>query len=118
MIEVCGFIAVSDVGSPMAVSRHLILPAPINSKENNGPVKQEAAGHEDETCDEGTTPSFCVLLHGALKIEDMAALVTLGENWFVLHNNNCYANHCIQSFHRKTQLTINHVLFLLRIDAT
>lgn len=65
----------------MAVSRHLILPAPINSKENI-PVKPEAT-HEDESSDEGTTPSFCVLLHGALKIEDMAALVTLGENWFV-----------------------------------
>lgn len=79
LIEVCGFISVSDVGSPMAVSRHLILPAPI--KENA--VKPEVAGHEDENFDEGTTPSFCVLLHGALKVEDMAALVTLGDGWYV-----------------------------------
>lgn len=66
----------------MAISRHLILPAPINTKENNVPQKQDA-GHEDENFDEGTTPSFCVLLHGALKIEDMAALVTLSDNWYV-----------------------------------
>lgn len=79
----CGFIPVSDVGSPMAISRHLILPAPINSKENVASVKQETGGHEDESFDEGTTPSFCVLLHGALKVEDMAALVTLGDNWYV-----------------------------------
>lgn len=81
LIEVCGFIPVSDVGSPMAISRHLILPAPINSKDG-GQMKQDS-GHEDENFDEGTTPSFCVLLHGALKVEDMAALVTLGDNWYV-----------------------------------
>lgn len=66
----------------MAISRHLILPAPVNSKENVS-LKQET-GHDDENCDEGTTPSFCVLLHGALKIEDMAALVTLSDNWYVI----------------------------------
>lgn len=86
----CGFIPVSDVGSPMAISRHLILPAPINMKENNIPLKQETA-HEDENFDEGTTPSFCVLLHGALKIEDMAALVTLSDNWYAYV---CYFNPC------------------------
>lgn len=63
----------------MAISRHLILPAPINTKDNIQ-VKQES-GHDDDGFDEGTTPSFCVLLHGALKVEDMAALVTLSDNW-------------------------------------
>ncbi|CAH0550975.1 unnamed protein product [Brassicogethes aeneus] len=79
LIEVCGFISVSDVGSPMAVSRHLILPANINNKEN---VSNEIDLTDDDATDEGKNPSFCVLLHGALKVENMTALVNLGENWF------------------------------------
>ena len=38
---------------------------------------------EDESMvDEGKIPSFCVLLHGALKVENMAALCFLAEDWF------------------------------------
>lgn len=82
-IEICGFIPVSDVGSPMAVSRHLILPASNNNNKENIPVMSEATeSTEEDTSDEGTTPSFCVLLHGALKVENMSAFVILGENWF------------------------------------
>ncbi|KAJ8983060.1 hypothetical protein NQ317_013266 [Molorchus minor] len=81
LIEVCGFISVSDVGSPMAVSRHLILPASSPSKQESG-GKTEVDVTDDDTVEEGKTPSYCVLLHGALKVENMAALVTLGENWF------------------------------------
>jgi hypothetical protein len=32
-IEVCGFIDVADVGSPMAISRHLVLPNPTGKVE-------------------------------------------------------------------------------------
>ena len=32
-IEVCGFIDVADVGSPMAISRHLVLPHPTGKVE-------------------------------------------------------------------------------------
>lgn len=32
-IEVCGFIEVADVGSPMAISRHLVLPHPTGKAE-------------------------------------------------------------------------------------
>lgn len=70
-----------DVGSPMAISRHLILPAIPIIKENST-IKTEIDLTEDDTADEGKMPSFCVLLHGALKVENMAALVTVGENWF------------------------------------
>lgn len=83
LIEVCGFVPISDVGSPMAVSRHLILPATSNNKENiplnNAEIDLTT---DDDSADEGKIPSFCVLLHGALKVENMSALVTLGENWF------------------------------------
>ncbi|KAJ8933163.1 hypothetical protein NQ314_014170 [Rhamnusium bicolor] len=81
LIEVCGFISVGDVGSPMAVSRHLILPASPPSKQDHVAVKNEV-DVMDDTTEEGKTPSFCVLLHGALKVETMAALVNLGDNWY------------------------------------
>ncbi|KAI4466815.1 hypothetical protein MML48_2g00002103 [Holotrichia oblita] len=83
VIDVCGFISVADVGSPMAISRHLILPAGTNVKEN--PLLKTTEidlTTDDDTTDEGRMPSFCVLLHGALKVENMAALVTISENWF------------------------------------
>ncbi|KRT78491.1 hypothetical protein AMK59_8028, partial [Oryctes borbonicus] len=83
VIDVCGFIGVADVGSPMAISRHLILPAGSNMKENPLLKSNEIdLTIDDDTTDEGRIPSFCVLLHGALKVENMAALVTIGENWF------------------------------------
>ncbi|CAG9860668.1 unnamed protein product [Phyllotreta striolata] len=86
LIEVCGFISVSDVGSPMAVSRHLILPASSPVKAAS-PKKQEKPSGEleiidDDATDEARIPSFCVLLHGAIRVENVAALVNIGENWF------------------------------------
>lgn len=63
----CGYISVTDVGSPMAVSRHLILPATAPVKQDTT-VKAEVEVVDDDTTDEGRTPSFCVLLHGALKV--------------------------------------------------
>lgn len=81
LIEVVGFIGLADVGSPMAISRHLILPACGSNKENIL-IKSEADVVDDDTTDDSKVPSFCVLLHGALKVENMAALVTLNENWF------------------------------------
>lgn len=87
-IKICGFISVADIGSPMAISRHLVLPLAINNQEGNAVVKTESAGgdtsSEGEDClnDEGKYPSFCVLLHGALKVENVAALVLLNTNWY------------------------------------
>ncbi|KAK4885574.1 hypothetical protein RN001_001845 [Aquatica leii] len=81
LIEVCGFMPIADVGSPMAISRHLILPTSSLGKENL-PLNAEIDLADEDTAEEGKVPSFCVLLHGALKVENMTALVTLGENWF------------------------------------
>ncbi|KAK5647372.1 hypothetical protein RI129_002264 [Pyrocoelia pectoralis] len=81
LIEVCGYIPISDVGSPMAISRHLILPTSNLGKENV-PLNMEIDLTEDDATEEGKIPSFCVLLHGALKVENMSALVTVGDNWF------------------------------------
>nr|XP_023025795.1 integrator complex subunit 14 [Leptinotarsa decemlineata] len=65
----------------MAVSRHLILPSTPPSKQDST-HKSDVDVIDDDPTDEGKTPSFCVLLHGALRVENMAALVTIGENWF------------------------------------
>ncbi|GAB0098241.1 DnaJ homolog subfamily C member 2 [Sergentomyia squamirostris] len=104
-IEVCGFISISDIGSPMSTSRHLLMP---KREERKGGEKRKSSGETDyerleveiknfyakgETAsddevagssggNESTRESICVLLHGALKIENMAALVLLGDNWF------------------------------------
>lgn len=79
-IEVCGFINVADVGSPMAISRHLIVPQ-TSGKPEPSRIKVEVDSDE-ENVDDGKTASFCVLLHGALKVENMAALCTVGDDWF------------------------------------
>ncbi|XP_045483435.1 integrator complex subunit 14 [Harmonia axyridis] len=83
-IEVLGFIPVPDIGSPMAVSRHLILHA-IDAKNPMAMETEIDLTIDDDMVEEGRTPSFCVLLHGALKVENMAALVALQSScphWF------------------------------------
>lgn len=82
-IEVCGFLDVADVGSPMAVSRHLVLPHSSGKAEGfSAGVKVEVDSEDESVIDDGKIPSFCVLLHGALKVENMAALCLLADQWF------------------------------------
>jgi len=63
-----GFLALSDIASPPVYSRHLILPA--------SPSKDKSPEEESKT------PNLCVFLHGALKVENMCALVEIGEEWY------------------------------------
>lgn len=114
-IEVCGFISISDIGSPMSISRHLLMPkmeekpvavknekilrsgkapgeylsgdyerleAEIKNFYAKGETNSDDEGSSSVAVNESTRESICVLLHGALKIENMAALVLLGDNWF------------------------------------
>lgn len=116
-IEICGYIKLSDIGSPMSVSRHLILPkaeekTPVIKTEKSSKVKgittealttdyekleseirnfysktDGSASDDDESvantsASEATRESVCVLLHGALKVESMAALVLLNDDWY------------------------------------
>lgn len=84
-VALCGFIDLVHVGSPAAVSRHLVLPfsaspattpaqvpaavpASGSAKASMPTVKVESSDEEDDSPDDGRTPSFCVLLHGALKV--------------------------------------------------
>lgn len=68
-MEICGFISVADVGSPSAVSRHLVLPLPTDKTANMQGISLEEESDNEDTGDDGKIPSFCVLLHGALKVK-------------------------------------------------
>lgn len=68
MIEICGFIDNVDIGTPAAISRHLVLPI-VGAQENTVLDNFEGMEVDEETLhDDGKIPSFCVLLHGALKV--------------------------------------------------
>ncbi|CAG2100999.1 unnamed protein product [Medioppia subpectinata] len=95
---ICGFMEIADVSSPPVHSRHLVLPLQESKEE----VKKSAAvmianpsnaadcGSVDmedivtSMCsDEGRQPSFCVLLHGSLKVEGMVAICQIGTpDWY------------------------------------
>lgn len=119
-LEICGFISISDIGSPMSISRHLVLPVTANktdmaeedAEQDPAPppkkpktitydlekldtdiktfyAKAEATNSDDESMASGgaggainSDESMCVLLHGAFKVENMAALVLLNQNWY------------------------------------
>uniref|UniRef100_A0A2M4BGK3 Integrator complex subunit 14 n=1 Tax=Anopheles marajoara TaxID=58244 RepID=A0A2M4BGK3_9DIPT len=168
-LEVCGFLALADIGSPMSISRHLILPrnpagvtatvkvptdvtikvehgvegstkqrtlssgaapsvgtdvvgvSPSGVKNGHATLptpeerleadikvffaksdtgssgsgdhhhhhhhhhhqqQQQQQQHHEDQLDDVNRESVCVLLHGALKVENMAALVLLGEGWY------------------------------------
>ncbi|XP_043282528.1 integrator complex subunit 14 [Venturia canescens] len=81
-LEICGFISVVDVGSPSAISRHLILPLPTEKTPSMQGVSLDEDSENEDNGDEGKLASFCVLLHGALKVENMAALCLLNDDWY------------------------------------
>ncbi|XP_070542502.1 integrator complex subunit 14-like [Ptychodera flava] len=74
-LELCGFMDIADICSPPIISRHLVLPTAAKDVNLKG-------AEEEDTVDEGKTPSFCVLLHGSLKVENMVALAQLGPHWY------------------------------------
>lgn len=73
-LHIVGFLNISDVKSPPASSRHLILPV--------GNTLVTASEIDNQTTDLGNLPSFIVALHGSLKIEHKVALVNVGEDWY------------------------------------
>jgi hypothetical protein len=103
-MEVCGYIKVADIvgsgGTPASISRHLVFPRveQTSQKKASGELEKmetemkhffaKSAQDEDEssnslsTSDVTTKESACVLLHGALKVENMAALVLLADDWY------------------------------------
>ncbi len=67
-IEICGFLDAIDLGNPPCVTRHLVIPTGSAS----------GYGGTDSSDGNGKEPSFCVLLHGSLKVEKMVAFAQLG----------------------------------------
>uniref|UniRef100_A0A4W3K1T3 Integrator complex subunit 14 n=1 Tax=Callorhinchus milii TaxID=7868 RepID=A0A4W3K1T3_CALMI len=83
-LDILGFIKIADISSPPVLSRHLVLPIAFNKEGDD-----LGTGIPEETEDEnsasqiaGKMPSFCVLLHGSLKVEGMVAIVQLGPDWY------------------------------------
>ena len=74
-LDVKGFLTLADVASPPIVSRHLVLPS-VTSSGSSTPSAD----------DDSRTPNLCVLLHGALKVASLCALVQVSSsstrNWF------------------------------------
>lgn len=95
-ITVCGFLNLSDIGSPMSMSRHLVLPNENPTSTTRPQISSDAEKLEidiksfySKTDDEDNTDnsksndeSACILLHGALKFENLAAVVILSNDWF------------------------------------
>ncbi|XP_011183560.2 integrator complex subunit 14 [Zeugodacus cucurbitae] len=138
-IEICGFLSLSEIGSPVSLSRHLVVPkvdrekpvrrsseksssskssSSVNASSTTKPtldVNQPNYEYEkleqeirefytkdikdgDESSEDTETnmnksgsgalttaaerESMCVLLHGAMKVENLAALVLLNDNWY------------------------------------
>ena len=71
-VQIIGFLDIADLSNPPYISRHVVLPVPKTSKSSDGNKLVHA------TEDDAKSPSFCVLLHGSLKIEKMVAIVQLG----------------------------------------
>ncbi|XP_038209261.1 integrator complex subunit 14 [Zerene cesonia] len=93
-LHVIGFITQQELGTPIAISKHLIIPQAQAGNNNNTnrenygsktPTKEGSStdGSTDEDMsDPSKVPNFCVLLHGALKVEGMSAIVQLGSDWW------------------------------------
>lgn len=78
-IVICGFLNISDAGNPPCLSRHLTVPVgPVTTgSEKLSDSKNETVDNVKDQEDDGKKPSFCVLLHGSLKVEKMVAIVQL-----------------------------------------
>lgn len=105
-LEVCGYIKIADLvgsgGSPASISRHLMFPRVDSSQKKTGselekletemkhffvknnPAEDEESSSSISMTDVTTKESAVVLLHGALKLENMAALILLAEDWYGL----------------------------------
>jgi hypothetical protein len=105
-LEVCGYIKIADLvgsgGSPASISRNLMFPRVESAQKKNGSELEKmesemkhffvksGAGEDEESsssmpgADVTTKESAIVLLHGALKVENMAALILLADDWYGL----------------------------------
>lgn len=90
VLDIIGFMNISDIASPPSVSRHLLLPIP-QKLDINGEISSsgkenstESDPTADQVEDEAKTPSFNVLLHGSLRRENKVALAIVGDEWYAM----------------------------------
>ena len=97
-ITICGFMEISEVSSPAVHSRHLVIPLQESKDEVKKYVSVMVSNPNNASdfgsfdmeemvssmcADEGRQPSFCVLLHGSLKVEGMVAICQVGSpDWY------------------------------------
>lgn len=94
-LYICGFIGLTHIGSPMSISRHLVLPNDNESKPSEPTANaDEAVSFEDDiktfynkhdgddSDSKAEIESALILLHGAMKFENLAAVVLLGDEWY------------------------------------
>jgi len=87
VLDIIGFMNISDVASPPSVSRHLLLPIPQKLDVGGATVGKENSStsdtsNPDQVEAEAKTPSFTVLLHGSLRRENKVALAIVGDEWY------------------------------------
>ena len=63
-VKICGFLDANYLANPPCLTRHLVIPT------------GSGYGGTDTSNSDGKEPSFCVLLHGSLKV----------EKWLLLHS--------------------------------
>ena len=75
-LSICGFLDLSDIGNPPCLTRHLVIPLG-SLADDKLELDRNAEGGKDTAEEDGKVPSFCVLLHGSLKVEKMVAIVQI-----------------------------------------
>ncbi|XP_049887695.1 integrator complex subunit 14 [Pectinophora gossypiella] len=107
-LHVIGFLSQQELGTPIAISKHLVIPqAQAGSnpgRENYGsktPTKEgsstDSSTTEEDMSDPSKIPNICVLLHGALKVEGMSAVVAVGADWWGTLSAWCEASRARRS---------------------
>jgi len=94
VLDIFGFMNISDIASPPSVSRHLLLPIPqkmdisagisASTGKENSAAPSDAAPTAEQIEAEAKTPSFTVLLHGSLRRENKVALAIVGDEWYAM----------------------------------
>jgi len=83
---VCGFLDICNTHAPPVLSKHLVLdedPVPTPDPDSSNEIaakssKQRKLENGTAETDESKKPSFRVLFHGSLKINNLMALIQLG----------------------------------------
>lgn len=96
LLKVIGFLDLQDFAHPPFFSRHLVTPVALDeaaSQESSGVVSSIFSGNKPKEI--GFQPSFCVLLHGSLKMEKMGGIVQLSDDWYgMLHSYSDNKKRC------------------------